>query len=116
MTLFLGRHSPQRGAGQPINVGERGLGHVLARHFPGGAQTAGKSLFSAGETVPGLVRGAEGVAPVLQRGGNFQRVVEAGRAIGVNRATGLPTTTYIVITDAAGNLIEVRVRQLGACL
>jgi hypothetical protein len=90
-----------------INVGERGLGHVLARHFPGGAQTAGKSLFSAGETVPGLVRGAESVAPVLQRGGNFQRVVEAGRAIGVDRATGLPTTTYTVITNAAGDLVTM---------
>jgi hypothetical protein len=95
------------GSAGAINVGERGLGHVLARHFPGGAQTAGKSLFSAGETVPGLVRGAESVAPVLQRGGNFQRVVEAGRAIGVDRATGLPTTTYTVITNAAGDLVTM---------
>jgi hypothetical protein len=95
------------GAKSAINVGERGLGHVLARHFPGGAQTAGKSLFGAGETVPGLVRAAEGVAPVLQRGGNFQRIVDAGRVIGVDRATGLPTSTYTVITDAAGNLVTM---------
>ena len=90
-----------------INIGEQGLGHVLARHFPGGAQAAGKSLFNAGETVPGLVRGAESVAPVLQKGGNFARIVDAGRAIGVDRTTSLPTTIYTVITNQAGNLVTM---------
>ncbi len=98
------------GGGSPapaINVGARGLSHVLARHFAGGAQTAGKSLFGAGETVPGLASAAESVTPVLQSGGNFARIVNAGRAIGIDRATGLPTTTYTVITDAAGNLVTM---------
>jgi len=98
------RFAARAGAGA-INVGEKGLAHVLARHFPGGAQAAGKSLFNAGEAVPGLVRAAEGVTPVLQRGGNFQRVVDAGRAVGIDRATGSATNIYTVITDAAGNLV-----------
>jgi hypothetical protein len=93
------------GAAEAINIGEKGLAHVLARHFPGGVPAAGKSLFNVGETVPGLVRAAEGVTPVLQRGGNFQRIVDAGRAVGIDRATGAATNLYTVITDAAWKLV-----------
>jgi hypothetical protein len=42
---------------------------------------------------------------VQQAGGNFQRVVEAGRIIGIDRATGQPTSIYTVITNAADDLI-----------
>jgi len=106
--VFNAAHSAAAGgAQQAINIGERGLAYVLARHFPGGAQTAGKSLFNAGETVRGLVRAAESVAPVRQLGGNFQRIVEAGRVVGADRATNLPTSIYTVITDAAGNLVTM---------
>ncbi len=95
------------GASEAITIGEAASVHVLARHFAGGAQTAGKSLFSAGETVSGLVRFAQNITPVLQQGGNFQRIVDAGRTIGIDRATGLPTSTYTVITGASGNLITM---------
>jgi len=94
-----------RGATQAIRATDNGVAHVLARHTVGGTQTAGKSVFSAGEDVVGLIRQAEQVAPLQQAGGNFQRIVDAGRAIGVDRATGQATSTYTVITDAAGNLI-----------
>lgn len=54
----------------------------------------------------GLIRQAESVPAVQQAGRTtFQRVVDAGRTIGVDRATGQPTSTYTVITDAAGKLI-----------
>jgi hypothetical protein len=95
------------GGGAIIRIGARGFNHVMARHFPGGAQTAGKSLFNAGETIPRLVRAAERMAPVAQSGGNFERIIQAGRAIGVDRATGLPTSTYTVIPDRAGNLVTM---------
>ena len=79
---------------------------MLARHVAGGAQSAGKSLFSgSAKDVQGLIRAAEGVAPTLQKGGNFQRFVDAGRAIGVDRATGAPTSVYTVISNKAGELI-----------
>ena len=71
-----------------INVSQRGLAHVLERHAAGGARTAGKSIFNQGEDIAGLIRGAESIAPVQQAGGNFQRIVDAGRAIGIDRATG----------------------------
>jgi hypothetical protein len=94
-----------KGATQAIQTTERGLAHVLARHTVGGVETAGKSIFSAGEDIAGLIKQAESVAGAQQAGGNFARIVDAGRAIGIDRATGQATSTYTVITDAAGNLI-----------
>jgi hypothetical protein len=44
----------------------------------GGAVTLGKSIFNAGEDVKGLINAAEGVSPVRQAGGNFERQVDAG--------------------------------------
>jgi hypothetical protein len=81
------------------------LQHVLDRHVPGGPLSAGKSLFGAGEDLSALICKAEGLAPVPQAGGNFARIVNAGRIIGIDRATGQPTSIYTVITNAAGDLI-----------
>src|SRR6185437_9836905 len=66
------------GASGGINVGAKGLAHVLERHFPSGAKTAGKSLFGAGEDIASLSKAAEGISPTLQAGGNFERTVNAG--------------------------------------
>ena len=88
-----------------INITERGLQHVLDRHVPGGLQSAGKSLFSAGEDMSTLVRQGRTVQALQQAGGNFQRIVNAGRTIGIDRATGQATSTYTIITNAAGDLI-----------
>ena len=80
----------------------------MERHFPGGAKTALKSLFNGGENVPALVRAAESVTPVAQKvGTNFERIVDAGRVIGVDRATRQATTIYTVITDAAENMVTM---------
>ena len=87
-----------------INITRRGLRHVLQRHAVRGARTAGKSIFNAGEDIAGLIRDAERVPAVQQAGQTFERVVDAGRIIGTDRATGQPTSIYTVITDAAGNL------------
>jgi RHS repeat-associated protein len=89
-----------------IRITTRGLAHVLGRHVAGGAITAGKSLFHGGEAeVVSLIREAGSVARVAQPNGNFARVVDAGRIIGVDRATGAPKSVYTVITDAAERLV-----------
>ena len=88
-----------------IEITQEGLDHTVDRHTPGGTSTAGKSLFSPGEDISGLIRSAESAPPVPQPGGNFERIVDAGRTIGVDRVTGQPTSTYTVITDAAGRLV-----------
>jgi RHS repeat-associated protein len=90
-----------------ITITARGLNHMRARHVAGGARTAGKSLFFDGpqQEVQALIQAAGRVAPTAQQGGNFQRIVDAGRPIGIDRATGQPTSVYTVITNAAGELV-----------
>jgi hypothetical protein len=94
--------------GGGIRITERSLAHIAARHSVGGARNAGASLFRPGEDVAKLVREAQWIVPVKQaKSGNFGRVAHAGRVIGTDRATGQLTSTYTVITDAAGNLVTM---------
>jgi RHS repeat-associated protein len=81
------------------------LTKVLQAHTDGGLLSAGKSLFNAGEDVEALIQGARSTGAVAQAGGNFERVVDAGRIIGTDRTTGAATSIYTVITDSAGNMI-----------
>jgi hypothetical protein len=72
----------------------------------GGSQSSGRSTFiGTADEVEDLVAGASSAAPIVQPGGRLQWIVDAGRGIGVDRATGALTSMYTVITDAAGNLI-----------
>ncbi len=96
---------PEGEASQIIRITEAGLKHVLETHAVGGAETLGKSIFHAGEDIPALIKSAESVAPVKQAGGNLERIVEAGRTIGTDRATGQATSTYTVITRPSGDLV-----------
>src|SRR5215469_13430561 len=89
----------------PLKITEKGLKHIAERHVPGGARTAGKSIFNAGEDIRGLLQAGENTNPVQQLGGNFQRVIDAGREIGIDRATGAATQLYTIITNAAGDVI-----------
>jgi len=90
-----------------IDTSGRGLQHAEDRHTVGGAQNANASTFSQGENLEGLVQAAEGQVATLQRGGNFQTIVNTGRTIGVDRVTGLTTQTYTVITTPGGRLITL---------
>ena len=38
---------------------------------------------------------------------SFSELLTPGRIIGIDRATGLPTSIYTIITDAAGNVITM---------
>jgi hypothetical protein len=35
---------------------------------------------------------------------NYQRIVDAGRIIGIDAITGKPTSVFTIITDAAGDM------------
>jgi hypothetical protein len=89
-----------------ITITEDGMTHVLERHAADGTKNAGKSLFkgSQGE-IKSLIKKAGSTSPTTQANGNLARVVDAGRTIGVDRATGAPTSTYTVITKASGDLV-----------
>jgi len=90
-----------------IQVTERALAHIKDLHTVEGTGTAGKSVFNAGEDVVQLVRAGESVAPVRQAGGNFERIVNAGRIIGVERATHATTNLYTIITTPTNRLVTM---------
>jgi len=92
-------------AENPLKITDKGLKHIAERHVPGGARTAGKSLFNAGEDIRGLLQAGENTNPVQQLGGNFERVIDAGREIGIDRVTGAATRIYTIITSPAGDVI-----------
>lgn len=79
--------------------------HVLSRHTAEGALSAGASIFTREIDILTLIKKAESIAPELQAGGNYQRVVTASEYIGIDRATGKLTKVYTVISDAAGKLV-----------
>ncbi|MGE3527194.1 MAG: RHS repeat-associated core domain-containing protein [Gemmatimonadales bacterium] len=95
------------GGGNAIRITEGALAHIAEGHMVGGALTKGKSVFNAGEDIIGLVRGAENAAATAQAGGNLQRIMDAGRIIGIDRATGAGTSVYSVITSPGGRLITM---------
>jgi hypothetical protein len=89
-----------------INITDDGLAHVFDRHLADGSLSAGKSLFNDNVTLTRLIADAgDAVVPITQRNGSLAYVVDAGRNIGVDRATGLPTSTYTVITKPSGDLV-----------
>jgi len=99
-----GAPSPMR-VGQGIAIGAQSLQHVVEGHTLAGAKNFGKSVFAEGENLVSLIKNAEGTNPVLQSGGRYQRIVDAGRTIGIDRATGKATSTYTVITDKSNKLV-----------
>ncbi|WP_413776752.1 RHS repeat domain-containing protein [Haliscomenobacter sp.] len=89
-----------------INITDTGLSHVLDRHTINNiSRWAGKSKFSDASEVPDLIRQATQHLMIRQENGRFARIVNAGRIIGIDRATGRNTSIYTVITKLNGNLV-----------
>lgn len=89
---------------QRIEITSSAWQHVKDRHTPGGSMTAGKSVFNSGVDVGALIVDAQLLAPEPSRN-NCARICDAGRNIGVDRATGRQTSTYTVITTQSGKLV-----------
>jgi hypothetical protein len=86
-----------------ISITWKALEHIADRHVVG---RGSQSVFNPGEDILGLLRAAEGLAPVFQREtGNLIRTVDAGRLIGVSK--GAQTSVYTVVTTTAENLITM---------
>jgi hypothetical protein len=100
---------PEEGSSRSskIEIDEEAFGHVRDRHTPGGIDSAGKGVFSGGEDLESLIRQAENVPGEVQRNGNVQRIVNAGREIGIDKDSRLPTRMYTVITDANNRLVTM---------
>ena len=89
-----------------INITEKGLAHTLDRHTVNGiTKWAKKSKFFNASEIESLIQQGTQMPMTRQANGNFSRVVDAGRNIGIDRATGNPTSIYTIITNGQGNLI-----------
>ena len=94
--------------GNAIRIGERELAHVLEGHSVGGALSKGKSIFNVGEDFTASIRNSEFTTAVKQRSGrNFECIVNAGREVGVDHATGQPTSLYTVIANLKNELVTM---------
>jgi hypothetical protein len=69
------------------------------------AGTVGKSTFNMGDDVVRLVKAAEAMRRAKQAGRNFERIVNARRPVGIDRATGQGTHIYIVTTKCRRELV-----------
>ncbi|HEX8283900.1 MAG TPA: hypothetical protein VF588_11125 [Pyrinomonadaceae bacterium] len=103
-TTAAGGGARGRAIRQRIGVGQERLQYINDKHVDGGKFSANKSVFNKGEDIEQLVRQAETVPPAVQAHGTSQRIVNAGRNIGIDRATGKQTPMYTVITKAGANL------------
>lgn len=81
--------------------------HVRERHFPGGAQTRGKSLFYEGTDLAALLAAAQKAAPRRQANGRDKRVVDAGKPVGTDGRTRRPVRAYVVISEPDGLVITM---------
>ncbi|MEI9811055.1 MAG: RHS repeat-associated core domain-containing protein [Bacteroidota bacterium] len=89
-----------------INITEDGFIHVMQRHYPRSGMFLSKSKFSiATREIVDLIKNSAQVPKILQRGGNYQRIVDAGKIIGVDAITGQATSKFTIITNKAGDLI-----------
>lgn len=103
--VFAAAPPARRQAAVRLRLSPSAERHIRARHFPGGRQTRGKSLFRPEVDLARLVAAAGTSAPRRQANGRDKRVVDAGRVIGADGRSGRPLRTYVVISEPDGLVI-----------
>jgi hypothetical protein len=89
-----------------INITPGGLQHVIDRHtYSNIAKYASKSKFNLNENVVVLIQEATQMPMNKQANGNYERIYDAGRNIGIDRTTGQQTSIMTVITKPDGRLV-----------
>ncbi len=89
-----------------INMTQKGLTHTLNRHTINNiVKWSNKSKFSNAIEIPNLIKQATKQPMIQLANGNYARIVDAGRIIGIDVKTGQATSIYTVITNTSGDLI-----------
>ncbi len=89
-----------------VNITPKGLKHVVDRHVPGGPpKWSDKSKFNTNEDPVALIRATTQQPMILQTNGNYARVVDLKRPIGLDKNTGQQSTMITVITKPDGELV-----------
>lgn len=99
------RKAAEKQVVRTLRLAPRTERHIKERHFPGGRQTRGKSLFLEGTDLDALLLKAEGAVPRRQKNGRDKRVVDFGKPVGTDGRTGRPVKTYVVISEPDGLVI-----------
>ena len=83
------------------------LGHIVKDHaWNASREIPAASKFNKGEDILKLVMKSSGADTVKQTvGRNYQRIIDAGKNIGKDRATGNQTSVYTVILDKMNKVI-----------
>lgn len=101
---LLAAAAPEKAAVQ-LRLSKGTERHIRERHFPGGKQTRGKSVFYEDVDLAALLAAAASAPPRRQANGRDKRVVNAGKPIGTDGRTRRPVKTYIVISEPDGLVI-----------
>ncbi len=88
-----------------ITVSPSRMSHVVNNHTINGSNNLGKSIFIENVNIEQLIVSSSNIPKRLQGGGNYERVVESGVVVGIDRTKNAQTKVYTVITDAQDNLI-----------
>jgi RHS repeat-associated protein len=88
----------------PINITREGWNHVFNFHIS--PSIPRKSKWALNVDVVQLIQDATQHPMVLQKDGKYARIVDAGRNIGIDVATGKDTSYYTVITTRSGDLVN----------
>jgi hypothetical protein len=84
------------------------LQHVLERHTANNIpKFANKSKFIAGVNLKELIQRGTQMPMIPQANGNFSRTFDAGKVIGIDRATGQTTSTVTIITAPNTDLVTM---------
>lgn len=109
LALLLAFCLPAAAAPSPaaLRLSTRTEKHVRERHFPGGSQTRGKSLFFADVDLNALLTLAATAKPRRQGNGRDKRVVDAGKPVGTDGRSRRTLKTYVVISEPDGLVITM---------
>jgi len=91
---------------EEITITEEGFMHVMQRHYPRSGMFLNKSKFTlSAREIVNLIKNSAQAPKLLQRGGNYVRIVNAGRIVGIDATTGHSTMMFSIITNKEGKLI-----------
>lgn len=90
-----------------ISVSQNRIQHVIDRHTLTGSKfVEGKtSYFNDGINIQSLIEKASDYTGQTTKNGFIERVIDAGKNIGVDRSSGKQTSIYTVITDIKNKFI-----------
>lgn len=90
-----------------LRLGTEAFEHIRKGHLDGWPARLPKSLFFRKVDLEKLMKQAAKVPRSAQRGGNYERIVEGTRYIGIDRRTLEPTATYTVITTPQDKIVTM---------